>query len=1211
MNIDSSGLINDTTMVAIPAPGLQFMCGFQGRIGFRAERNNGVVESTIRRLLGIAKHEKDAQPRHRIVVTHLDVGRLNGNAGPDGETDPVLRSFTDDYPVDPTQIMMYMVTHGKKTEDHSDCCMWFVRYENEDAPATWRPSPEERNRMITLAREGVPDELAYFLLPESVGTTFVKDTGKNMYSAYMRTAMQVLLGRMDKPGDNHCSVLVYNKDEKPSKDEQCCYGGIELPQKVYEKLYPSIGRATPWAMKVNTLNPEAIALCLRGYEQTPRTSGNIQGDFEVVPPKGSADAWKALYNMLDSYLSEDMKKCLLSVGIEPLYDLFEAGPVSREVLGSHHFSYDHAAYNGDQAPGDWAGGLAEYLLKGSEMGHRAYNIVVGLPERYHIIPKWAENTKPEEFNPNNIRSFRRAVRSLLISTAVPNIDPNESSLYITLESVSMSGSCPAAKVVITPKTTMVDFTRAITQLMGTKFLMSVSSHKEKNLDFVKAVKDTAIPWGPRYGDVAVFAYNEPEKDYDTDDDSATSIGENTRPKRGAPPREPSPEPAPVPEDEQPPPASLQQPSVFDNGSSPSIPTGGPPKEPLLRSGGPGVPMVTMRVQTPTEQQRAIDAFYNIRNKVLGRAITCNYKDCSFTVRADDAEGMQRHLKADHVATRCPWCTTELFTYMSEADKEKHIAEQHGDKVRAIAQGHPGQVYGRRERRKGHKNITKDDRQLIEMVNRRLDVNRPQPRLDTRVPRAPERASRQEMVYTFCDRCGRDHREFSDEERDRHDKICVPRAPYEGDASWCKTCGAKVWRTRELSRQQEGDHVEWPHSCDLEGDDPHGPFCVKCGYPLGDLKDGSNTHVENCKGYSGKMAQFCPYCPVPMGYIRDQRLRERHIITCPEQKDIGPDLTSAEGTPYAIYSSCMSNEPGARPEDDYYYSGWREPLRPGTWAPSGGDPARTIPRDTADAELAKAQKEAKERTEARERAKETLAEPEGGRTRGAARVASEPEEDEPEEAEVEEVPTKKTGTKRPIKTAKMTARKKQKTISQAEEEPAEPAAEITRPTEEPAAAPETETPQATEEPAAPATEPSQPASVSAPPTQPPAQPSGESGASVPAPAKPPGRGGLRDRRRLPSARPGDATPSPPKKRKVTKKAADKGKQPTPPVPALAEGDEDPNYIPKKGEWCSRCFRKVPTGKIRLRKGDPSYEEQIEVSIPRPLSSIIAVWRLVVL
>ena len=112
--------------------------------------------------------------------------------------------------------------------------------------------------------------------------------------------------------------------------------------------------------------------------------------------------------------------------------------------------------------------------------------------------------------------------------------------------------------------------------------------------------------------------------------------------------------------------------------------------------------------------------------------------------------------------------------------------------------------------------------------------------------------------------------------------------------------------------------------------------------------------------------------------------------------------------------------------------------------------------------------------------------------------------------------------------------------------------------------------------------------------------------MPAPAKPPVRGGLRDRRRLPSARPGDATPSPPKKRKVTIKAADKGKQPTPPVPALAEGDEDPNYIPKKGEWCSRCFRKVPTGKIRLRKGDPSYEEQIEVSIPLPLPNIIAVW-----
>lgn len=1199
-DIDLSSYIDDTTLPPPKAPGFQIMCGFQGSIGFYAYLDGDSIEGTIRRLLSIAAHEKDAG--HRIVITHLDVDRLNS-----GDGDPVIKSWADDYPLN-VDSFIKMVSHSKTADDHSECCRWFVRFEHEDPPDRWIPSEEDRKQMVTLALEDAPNDLAYFPLPRSIADTFTETAGKSAYSAYMRTAMQVLLGRMSQPGDNHRSVSVLHDDLVSDKQAKWCYGGLDLPPQVYERLHGSVGRATPWKVRASRLDKERIALCLPGYEQIPDKT-EVDMNFRVLP-ENTKDAWTALYVMLDEWLPNDAKAKPVEVALEPTYDLFE-GP-GEDSLGQYTFGFDKAACNGFETPPYWAGGLADYLDRGFQKGHRAFTIFVGFSEEYKLIPAWVKNIAPEDYDslaatfyPDHVKNIRRAVKNLLDDHPHPvvsrGLNPEHpidyARLYITLESVPPTEFGSPAKVVITPETTMVDFARAMSQLMSSKFLVSVS-YEENGVDFAKAVRETAIPWGPRYGDIAVFECNRTVENDGSSSDDGSCIDERTETNAAAKPKKPSPAagsehpPQPVgPERNSPGP--LQKPSIFDKDTGPSIPTDGPPKEQLLRTGGPGVPMVSRRIQTPTEQQRALEALHRIRNSGLGRAKTCNYMGCSFAVRADDAEGMQRHLEAEHLASRCPWCSTELFEHMSQTDKEKHIAHEHGDRIRDIAEQYPGQVYGpnRRAREKGHANLSEEDRELMNMAKRRLDVGRPPPKLDImRVPRAPDKASAHERAYNFCDRCGRDHREFSEGERDRHDKICVPRAPHGHDVSWCEACGAKVWRTRELSRQQEGDHVEWPHSCDSNGGVlTHKSFCSKCGYPLGNTEDRRDRHAEKCKGFSGKVAQFCPYCGVSIGYIRDHNLRRKHMVTCAAE-DKQEDRP--EETPYVMYPSTMWEEPGPRPEDDQFYTGWREDLHPRTWAPNGGDPDRTIPPETA-ADLARAQKEARERAVARAREEAVLIESDGGSTQGASSAATESEEDD-----IEEVATTVPSKKRPAKGGKEPERKRQKTAAgQTEEEPAPPSTEIPQ-SEEAAAAHATEAPQTEEESAAPATETSQPESVSRPPAQQPHQSPEEPGPFGSAPEESSGRHAPRVRKRVPSSAPGGTTHSLPRVEPAERKTGGTARQPAPPAQGPTDGDEDPNFTPGDNMWCSRCFRKKPTGNVNLRSNDPSYEEQMEASLFSP-------------
>lgn len=1185
---DDDDLMDDTEVPAATDPPENILLGFQGSIPFDPYPN--AINSAIRALLSLVPHDTG----RRILLTHLNMHSLRRGQ------DPVIQEYREKVPV--CEEMVDVIRgHTHKTDDYADCCAWFVRFEDNDKPPSWVPSPNQMRKMVRFGLKDKPADLrAYLSLPDSVGPTFLDWCGKNAYSAYMRATMQVLLGRMAAPGTNHTAVRVHEDlDDVPLNEQMWCYGGLDVPHQVYNGLYRSSGRATPWIVEKSNLDTEAIALVLEGYEQVPRDKDQMRRNFEMVTQKPVSahktaqqgqlfvHAWEVLESMFDVYLSDEMKTTKIEVTMVSTYDMFEGGPDGEDNdEGTHpgsHFVYDHS--DGDPV---WRQAFAAYLEEFFKKGHRAFNITLASSKNNTLIPSWvlpANATRKDhdavafplkslDYNPLN-DTIDALVEKHPHPTFGDRIGPRD--IFITLEAVPMSPFCKSPpRVVITDLTHPDELLLAFSQLMSSRFLVYLTTHE--GADFFARLKD-AIPWGPRYGDVATFP--EPREKPtltmprpEEVEDGGLLTNENT--PRQSPLASPGPsasdqkfDPAKAPDADKnlmgPPPLPVTQPSIFDGKPNPTIPTGGPPKEPILRTGGPGVPSVTTRTMTPTEQQRARDTLNRIRNENLGRALRCHYKDCDFVTASIDTEGMEEHLERMHVAGKCPWCDTKLFAHMGHRDKEKHIAEKHADEVRSLVGG-PSQGGGTNNHVNGQgrpaesRDKRKEREKLEEEARRRRQVYRPQPRAPG-VPLPPPEASKDEAGHKYCDRCGREHGLFGAKERECHDKLCLPRAPYDGDLSWCARCGAKKWQTRERSRQQEGDYAIFPHRCGQPYTVPHAPFCTGCAFPIGDLKD-DNAHAEHCKGFSGKVGQFCPHCGARLGYIRDHKLREKHILACRPSED------ADGGNPYGLYPSCMWEEPRARPVEDQFYMGWREKLDPRSWTP------------TADMWG-------------------TVAAPRVPQTVRFSEVQERPESPASPEDPPEPLRTK-TGKKRSAPSGEQPGPKRRKllphySISSGDETTIH---NTPRPLSPPNSA----------QPAVPRTRPNGKSRRRVRPTPRTSQPS----------TAPDQR---RSTRRHNPARQPDtdtSTPAPPNAtapqnptkqadksdtQKTAKQADKSGTQKTTKKPDTSAmqtqgptGGNAPAFKPEPGMFCSRCFRKMPKPKPKPRAKDPSFEKQMEVSPP---------------
>ncbi|SPO06153.1 uncharacterized protein DNG_08842 [Cephalotrichum gorgonifer] len=1141
--------------------------GYQGSVMFRGTGSD--LDRAVRRLLSLTTADN---PKIKLI-------NFNINQPRDG-LDVQYERFRVRLPLlDGGLAIRRLARHWTvNPKSHENCCALFVCLEHEPDPRAFAPSAEHMAQLVAIADSPELEHdtaLAYSRVPREMGPRPELTYGRNLYAMYMRTAMQLVLGRMNEPGENHIGVRVHDNAAVQREQAKACYGGLTVPAEVYSGLSRSVGRDNFWAVSTEILSDDCIALCMPGLEKVRSRDYELVYDSNIQTIPQSKDprvrheslsqlrfknAFLAVEGMLYGALSDVERTRLRCFEVECGYTAWER---SADGNGSDTVILDYFAANPDPAqpdvPPEWAKPLANFLQKSQAAGHRFF-ILRPKFEKYDLVPSWgipkgskAQDCKDdlalERTGEETLEAFRGLIDKMLTKTPHPSITApiEHRNLWIVVECVPLKEEASPVKWVVLPETDLNprDWNSLIKEWSFCERLV-VSLSLDGEADFTRSI-DESIPWGPRYGDVGMVNFR---RKIWTEEPSTATAPPATPPPATAGPSAATERPVTT--------TSAKQPSCFDGGPFPKIPVTSPPREPILRTGGPNISMVTTRVLTPTDQQRLQEALYATRNVQLRRALRCHYKDCTFTVAADEQEAMQMHLQEMHVVDRCPWCNSTVFAHMSVDDRHKHMVREHRHILEGLAnQADPTRKHGmkapKEKKARDHVSAAASERQES-AARRRAEVNRPQPKMERMVPRAPERAAADEHAYSFCDRCGRDHTKLTDEaDREWHDRICVPRAPNAGEYKFCGRCGAREWETRELSHRNEGDQFQWPHHCAPEDGDA---FCVGCGISTRILggQDKFAHHVEHCKGFSGKMSEFCPYCRVSLGYIRDWKVREKHIITClatiPTDED---GLATEEGAfnvastvrPYSLYLPRMWVQPGPQAEEDLFYSGWRADMRPESLnfnRNASGPPLRPN-RRTWD----KGRKHEDNVTHVNDLIDQGQPPP---------RARSEP-------------PPEDSGKKRPAEGEGQTAQKKQKTpdhsISSSD------ASEIVNSPNQP---PKGTTPHPEQTPTekTPGQKPSPAAkSKDAAPT---AEKSGSNKAQTPE----------REQGPAPAAEEGAVS-------------EDQGgaliRRRNSPVWDWVLGEQqDPEFVPLAGMYCSRCLRRVPGGKQVPRESDPSWREQFE-------------------
>lgn len=289
--------------------------------------------------------------------------------------------------------------------------------------------------------------------------------------------------------------------------------------------------------------------------------------------------------------------------------------------------------------------------------------------------------------------------------------------------------------------------------------------------------------------------------------------------------------------------SYSQPlSINMEGQHPAIPINAPPLENLLKVPGHNglpsdcVPVVSTQVMTPKEQRQLQEAFFQMRTFALNRAQPCPYEGCRayFPVDPKGMVSFRNHLKASHVGTNCPFCTTPLFAHWTPRQIKDHFIVHHADYFS----------------KKG------DLRRDAEATTPSLGLTH-----------------RREEQWNFCARCGRDHNLLSVRaDRVHHDNRCYPGVPSrDADATYCRACG---------QAEPDTDADEGPHVCgaSAEARREH-VHCPECALPTHVLsRVYAQKHLAHCKGAESRRAAWCPWCGVGLAHLGPHAAAP-HIEAC--------------------------------------------------------------------------------------------------------------------------------------------------------------------------------------------------------------------------------------------------------------------------------------------------------------------------------------------
>lgn len=305
--------------------------------------------------------------------------------------------------------------------------------------------------------------------------------------------------------------------------------------------------------------------------------------------------------------------------------------------------------------------------------------------------------------------------------------------------------------------------------------------------------------------------------------------------------------------------SYSQPlSISMKGQHPAIPINAPPLEAIFKTPGhkglpsDAVPVMSTQVMTPTEQRQLQEAFFRMRTFALNRAQPCPYEGCRayFPVDPEGMVSFRKHLKASHVGTNCPFCTTTLFAYWNPSQIEDHFLTNHADYFS----------------RKG--DLRRDDGAKVQSLGL---------------------THRREEQWNFCARCGRNHNLLiTKADRINHNNRCYPGlVPESSETSFCRDCG-----------QKEPPQSEGRHDCTATAEEKiEHVYCTGCALPAHHFsRVYAQKHLTHCKGVGGKRAGWCPWCGVDLRHLGPSRLFG-HLDACGRKPPTGEGpIDTSTGAP---------------------------------------------------------------------------------------------------------------------------------------------------------------------------------------------------------------------------------------------------------------------------------------------------------------------------
>lgn len=770
-------------------------------------------------------------------------------------------------------------------EHPADCCALFVRLTGETTPAMWKPTEGQFKADVAQIKHTCmdinkpqsrgPASAAYISFPKTAGPdgphVGLWDAGQ--YIPYIQTAVDVLLGRSGDDCPHHAVLQLAKASDDRVASYSRSYCVLPLRPGDLQAIHP---RQRPEAVLLRQypLLPGQMALVLPGFYPAP-TAGVVgvvsAADLKPHRPGRLPNATQHMRRMVTQFLGGE------AVGVPYVRLLAGDATLSPACVDRRQVTalipMSDAVLDGGATP------AVEVCRALTRFVDTAPRFIVLYPQykqgEVHMHAGWPSDAPPEKrLRPlpplaSTADDFRAAVAEL--SRAVGGgagaggvvYEPRVHQVSIRALLSHTGAQIEASTFFVGPRTTDDEWFSIRAQLATRN--AEVNVWPPAKWEWRGQIARSNV-WGPRYGRAA-------DGHARAIQGRAAGHGVVATVPSGVPVKKPAPVPA-------------------HHHASPEHRDAAPE-----RRRGPPPPSKSKAIVEPPAHPQP------------GTPVTaCPHAGCGFTFRGAEKAAFERHVRERHVAHKCLWCEEPLPEWWTDEAKDAHLRGRHRDKLM--------QALGVRRatinQRDGSSTVSIALKRGQGPAASAWATNRySAPPVDVRRPGAEDdgiwRASSNPLpLYgagqKFCDRCGRDRRQFfSEAEQAYHDRHCTPGVYPGARCTFCTECGDYRWGSAlDAARSGRcGDGVATPcgHATGAEA----GQFCRRCGldgHAL--LPGGREVHEACCRGYGAQPGRFCPHCGVRFweGHAQaDWYHNTRHIETCEARDAVmkQPDIAFQEGS----------------------------------------------------------------------------------------------------------------------------------------------------------------------------------------------------------------------------------------------------------------------------------------------------------------------------